>query len=71
MAQRYRIKFLEIGADRNYAHFLVQSVPAYSGIKIVMISSNASRLGKYSGHSDDAFTCKALWGSDFRPMDIF
>ena len=27
---RYEIKFLEIGAERDHVHFLVQSVPTYS-----------------------------------------
>jgi REP element-mobilizing transposase RayT len=32
---RYEITFLEIGADKNHVHFLVQSVPMYSPKKIV------------------------------------
>ena len=27
---RYEIKFLEIGTDKDHVHFLVQSVPMYS-----------------------------------------
>ncbi len=34
---RYEIEFLEIGADRDHTHFLVQSVPRYSSTKIVRI----------------------------------
>ena len=34
---RYQLKFLEIGTDRDRAHFLVQSVPTYSGTKLVTI----------------------------------
>jgi len=26
--QRYELKFLEIGADKDHLHFLVQSVPS-------------------------------------------
>ena len=33
--KRYEIWFLEIGVDRDHAHFLVQSVPVYSPTKIV------------------------------------
>jgi len=37
---RYQIKFLEIGTDKDHVHFLVQSVPTYSVTKIVtMIKS--------------------------------
>ena len=35
IAQRYEIEFLEIGADRNHVHFLIQSVPTYSPTKII------------------------------------
>ena len=30
IAQRYEITFIEIGADGDHVHFLVQSVPTYS-----------------------------------------
>ena len=33
--KRYQIKFIEIGADQDHVHFLVQSVPTYSVTKIV------------------------------------
>ncbi len=35
--QRYQLKFLEIGTDKNHVHFLVQSVPRYSVTKVVTI----------------------------------
>jgi len=35
IAKRYEILFLEIGADQNHMHFLIQSVPTYSPTKIV------------------------------------
>ena len=42
--KRYQIKFLEIGTDKDYIHFLVQSVPMYSVIKTVtMIKSLTAR----------------------------
>ena len=41
---RYEIIFLEIGADSDHVHFLVQSVPTYSPTKIVgMIKSLTAR----------------------------
>lgn len=33
----YELKFLEIGTDKEYVHFLIQSVPRYSLTKIVTI----------------------------------
>lgn len=35
ISQRYEIIFLEIGADKDHVHFLVQSVPMYSPKKII------------------------------------
>ena len=35
IAARYEITFLEIGADTDHVHFLVQSVPTYSPTQIV------------------------------------
>jgi len=32
---RYQMKFLEMGTDKDHVHFLVQSVPTYSVTKIV------------------------------------
>ena len=37
IAQRYQLKFLEIGTDKNHVHFLVQAVPGYSVTKVVTI----------------------------------
>ena len=34
IAKRYEISFIEIGADKDHVHFLVQSVPMYSVTKI-------------------------------------
>ena len=42
--QRYQVKFLEIGTDRDQVHFLVQSVPTYSVTKLVrMVKSITAR----------------------------
>lgn len=37
LEQRYEVKFLEIGTDKDHVHFLVQSVPSYSVTKVVQI----------------------------------
>jgi REP element-mobilizing transposase RayT len=35
IGRRYEITFLEIGTEGDHVHFLVQSVPTYSPVKIV------------------------------------
>jgi len=37
VAERYQVKFLEIGTDKDHVHFLVQSVPTYSVTKLVAL----------------------------------
>jgi REP element-mobilizing transposase RayT len=42
--KRYEIKFLEIGTDKDHVHFIIQSVPTYSPIKIIqMVKSLTAR----------------------------
>jgi REP element-mobilizing transposase RayT len=66
--QRYEILFLEIGADVNHMHFLVQSVPMYSPTKIVrMVKSLTARalfvrLPRLR---------KALWGEELWSSGYF
>jgi REP element-mobilizing transposase RayT len=48
IAERYQMKFLEIGADEDYIHFLVQSVPACSVTKIEGMLKSVTRE-RYSG----------------------
>ena len=44
ISERYQVKFLEIGPDKDHVHFLVQSVPTYSVTKIVrMLKSVTAR----------------------------
>jgi REP element-mobilizing transposase RayT len=60
--KRYDIRFLEIGTDDDHVHFLLQSVPSYSGTKIVrMIKSLIARevFKKFPEVK------KQLWGGDF------
>jgi putative transposase len=60
--KRYEIKFLEIGVDKDYVHFLVQSVPTYSVTSLVkMIKSLTAReIFKRCPHVK-----KQLWGGEF------
>ena len=60
--QRYELKFLEIGTDKDHVHFLVQSVPRYSVTKLVTIikSLTAREVFKRCPHVK-----KKLWGGEF------
>ena len=60
--KRYEIKFLEIGVDKDHVHFLVQSVPKVSVVKIVTMlkSVTAREIFKRSPQVK-----KKLWGGEF------
>jgi len=59
---RYEIKFLEIGAEKDHVHFLVQSVPTYSPSKIVQTikSITAKKIFEMCPEVK-----KSLWGGEF------
>lgn len=60
--ERYQMKFLEIGTDKDHVHFLVQSIPTYSVTKIVTIikSLTAREIFKRC-----PFVKKTLWAVSF------
>ena len=60
--ERYEIKFIEIGLDKDHVHFLVQSVPTYSVTKLVkMIKSlTAKEVFKRCPQVK-----QKLWGGEF------
>ena len=60
--KRYQLKFLEIGADGDHVHFLVQSVPTYSVTKIVTLIKiiTAREVFRSCPHVK-----KQLWGGEF------
>jgi putative transposase len=62
IAERYEITFLEIGSDKDHIHFLVQSVPMYSVMKIVRTikSITAKEIFKHAPGVK-----RALWGGEF------
>jgi REP element-mobilizing transposase RayT len=62
IAERYQMKFLEIGTDKDHVHFLVQSVPTYSVSRIVQMlkSLTAREMFKRCPHVK-----KQLWGGEF------
>jgi len=60
--KRWEIEFLEIGLDRDHAHFLIQSLPSYSVTRIVTtVKSVIARevFAKVPEVKD------VLWGSEF------
>ena len=62
IGERYQVKFLEIGTDKDHVHFLVQAVPAYSVTKVVTLikSLTAREILKRCPHVK-----KQLWGGEF------
>jgi REP element-mobilizing transposase RayT len=60
--ERYEITFLEIGADGDHIHFLVQSVPMYSVTKIVRTIKSLTAKGIFK-HAPGVK--RALWGGEF------
>ncbi|EBS1344018.1 IS200/IS605 family transposase [Salmonella enterica subsp. enterica serovar Kottbus] len=59
---RYQVKFLEIGTDKDYVHFLVQSVPTYSVTKIVTFIKSLSAREIFKRCPQ---VKKQLWGGEF------
>ena len=62
ISKRYEIDFIEIGTDKDYVHFLVQSVPTYSPKKIIQIikSITARKVLKRCPQVK-----RKLWGGEF------
>ena len=52
IADRYQVKFLEIGTDEDYVHFLVQSVPTYSVTKIVRLTKSITARELFLRHPE-------------------
>jgi REP element-mobilizing transposase RayT len=62
ISKRYEITFLEIGADKDHVHFLVQSVPMYSPKKIVQIIKSITAREIFAACPE---VKKKLWGGEF------
>ena len=60
--QRYEIKFVEIGSDRDHIHFLVQSVPTYAVTKLVRMIKSLTAREVFSRCPE---VKKSLWGGEF------
>ena len=62
IADRYEIRFLEIGTDRDHVHFLVQSVPMYSPTKIARVIKSLTAREVFQRVPTIK---KQLWGGEF------
>ncbi len=61
ISERYEMNFVEIGADKDHVHFLVQSVPTYSVKEIVTIIKSLTAKKIFSEHKE---VKKKLWGGN-------
>ena len=62
ISKRSEITFLEIGADKDHVHFLVQSVPMYSPKKLVQIIKSITAREILGACPE---VKKYLWGGEF------
>ena len=62
IAKRWEIVFLEIGVDRDHAHFLIQSVPTYSPTRIVTTVKNVTAREVFAAVPE---VKTKLWGGEF------
>ncbi len=62
ISNRYDLYFLEIGADKNNVHFLIQSIPSYSPTQIVKIVKSITAKEVFARCTE---VKKKLWGGNF------
>ncbi len=62
ISKRYEIQFLEIGAEKDHVHFLIQSVPTYSPTKII---TKVKSIIAREIFSKVPLVKKKLWGGEF------
>ena len=60
--KRYEIRFIEIGADENHVHFLLQSVPNLAPSRLVQIIKSLTSKHVFDHHPE---VKKILWGGHF------
>ena len=56
------IRFLEIGADKNHVHFLIQSTPTHSPSEIIRVIKSVTARRIFAEHPE---VKKELWGGEF------
>ena len=58
--QRYEMTFVEIGADEDHVHFLIQSIPMQSPKRIIQAIKSLTARGLLDRHPEIK---KMLWGT--------
>jgi len=66
--QRFEIKFLEVGTDKDHVHFLVQSVPTFSPKKVVQTIKSITAREIFKRKPE---VKKTLWGAEFWSKGYF
>ena len=62
IAERYEIRFVEIGTDEDHVHFLVQSVPMMMPKRIVQVIKSITAREIFKRHKE---VKEMLWGGQF------
>lgn len=62
ISKRYDITFIEIGADQDHVHFLIQSVPMESPTKIIRAVKSITAKEIFKRHPE---VKQKLWGGEF------
>ena len=60
--KRYDMRFLEIGADKDHVHFLIQSVPKVSATQIIRIVKSLTAKEVFARCPE---VKRQLWGGEF------
>ena len=62
ISKRHEVRFLEIGAESDHVHFLIQSVPSFSPTKIVTVVKSITAREIFSRVPT---VKEQLWGGEF------
>lgn len=68
ISKRYDIIFIEIGADQDHVHFLIQSVPMESPTKIIRIVKSLTAKEIFKRHPEVKLK---LLGGEFRSKGLY
>ncbi len=70
--QRYQLKTLEIWVDRNHVHFLAQSIPLYSVMKVVPIIKRltAREIFRRIPHVNQQLWGGELWADGYNASTV-
>jgi len=68
ISKRYEVVFLEIGAEMDHVHFLIQSIPDYSAKKIIQMTKSITAREIFAKFPE---LRKELWGGEFWTKGYF